>query len=41
MSKSRGVTKLTRPIFKLTALALAFAPAAALATNGYFQHGYG
>ena len=41
MSTCKRVSKLTRPIFKLTALALAFAPAAALATNGYFQHGYG
>ena len=41
MSTCKRVSKLTGPIFKLTALALAFAPAAALATNGYFQHGYG
>ena len=26
---------------RLTVLAASFAPAAALATNGYFQHGYG
>ena len=35
------VSKLTTTIFKLTALALAFAPASAFATLGYFSHGYG
>lgn len=35
------VSKLTMNIFKLTAFALAFAPASAFATLGYFAHGYG
>lgn len=38
---SKRVSKLTRTTFKLTALALAFAPASAFATLGYFSHGYG
>ncbi|MBI3373756.1 MAG: outer membrane protein transport protein [Betaproteobacteria bacterium] len=38
---STRVSKLTKPLFRLTALALLFAPAAAFATDGYFQHGYG
>ena len=38
---SRRVSKLTTTIYKLTALALAFAPASAFATLGYFAHGYG
>lgn len=38
---SNRVSKLTGAMFKLTALALVFAPAAAFATDGYFSHGYG
>ena len=38
---SNRVSKLTRTMFKLTALALVFAPASAFATLGYFSHGYG
>jgi long-chain fatty acid transport protein len=38
---SKRVGKLIKTMFKLTALALAFAPAAAFATLGYFSHGYG
>jgi long-chain fatty acid transport protein len=38
---SQRVSKLTKTIFKLTALALAFAPASAFATLGYFAHGFG
>ncbi len=36
-----NVSKLTRPLFRLTALALLFVPVAAFATDGYFSEGYG